>query len=749
MSRIFKISVLFCLLVLSPLSVLADKSARGASGTNAAGTTETLSSDETDATSSGQNDSLIRYFEKSLRTLKTPADSLKVFYDIYDLSSVERQRQLALPLYKLAERANNYKARLNFLRYYVYLNGGNDSLQAIGEHLASKLPESPDKRELMSYIRLKRIQTGINTGHNEIDRAQVRQINSLLERYANTNPSDILQRTEMMFAICMYLNNKASGSMLESKLKELQILIDKLPQNDGVIPVLFYNFIVTARMNIGENKDVIIKACEKYLALLDSIEKKHHAEGRKYLSLDLARYHVYEKMLGHYGYLTPQQIETYYARIQQIAARDKRAALELEEYGRPHIFYHMAKGEYAMAMPLLKRIIDRPEILKKWQILLPMYIEAARSTADKDAELHGLELYNNLLNYRINDKAIDIANELQILYDSNDLRYENDNLLAQNQKIAEESRRWWMLFIGIIAACLAIGVIIIGIAYARARRTADKLLAANDSICAERDSITSLHKTITHANERADVVDRKKKDLLANISHDIVQLTDSIVSFSQLVTDSVPADKRERLDEYIHVVSDNAQILQSLVNDLVDSADFEQARITLVINNFSLSAAVDICVATIQTKLNRDVRVNIRNLTPDISPMIDSDPKRVEQILFNLLSNAAKFTIKGHIDIEYGIDRQAGNATIAVSDTGIGIPADKTEIIFNRFEKLNSSTQGIGLGLYVCRTMAGLIGGEVKVDSSYRDGARFVFTFPIDKIPEKNVRPSDDKFERQ
>ena len=119
--------------------------------------------------------------------------------------------------------------------------------------------------------------------------------------------------------------------------------------------------------------------------------------------------------------------------------------------------------------------------------------------------------------------------------------------------------------------------------------------------------------------------------------------------------------------------------------------------------------------------------------TPQPQPdtTIKTDRRRVEQVLINLLNNAAKFTTNGLITLSYILNTDAGTVTFSVTDTGIGIPKGKESIIFERFEKLDSSTQGSGLGLNICRLISQLLKGNISVDTSYRDGARFLFTIPI------------------
>lgn len=112
---------------------------------------------------------------------------------------------------------------------------------------------------------------------------------------------------------------------------------------------------------------------------------------------------------------------------------------------------------------------------------------------------------------------------------------------------------------------------------------------------------------------------------------------------------------------------------------------------------------------------------------------VNTDKLRASQIFMNLLGNAQKFTEKGSITIDYDVNNEAGTVDVSVTDTGIGIPNGLEEMIFSRFYQVDSSVQGVGLGLFIVRRIAELIGATVRVDASYRSGARFVVTLPLAK----------------
>lgn len=111
--------------------------------------------------------------------------------------------------------------------------------------------------------------------------------------------------------------------------------------------------------------------------------------------------------------------------------------------------------------------------------------------------------------------------------------------------------------------------------------------------------------------------------------------------------------------------------------------------------------------------------------------ILETDVQRLQQILINLLSNANKFTERGHIELSLQRDEKKNFLIFSVTDTGLGIPEEKQEKVFERFEKLNEYAQGTGLGLAICKITIGILGGDIWIDKNYKGGARFVFSHPL------------------
>ena len=231
------------------------------------------------------------------------------------------------------------------------------------------------------------------------------------------------------------------------------------------------------------------------------------------------------------------------------------------------------------------------------------------------------------------------------------------------------------------------------------------------------------------AKEKAEESNRLKTAFLANMSHEIRTPLNAIVGFSSVLVsdDSSPAEKAQ----YCDIIQKNSDLLLHLINDILDISRMESGKIKFVWEECDV---VELCQTALSTaEYGRKTSALFLFETPVASLVIKTDAQRLKQVLINLLSNAAKFTPSGSIKLAIAIDKQHQQLEWSVSDTGCGIPSDKSDRVFERFEKLNEYSQGTGLGLAISRLIVENLGGKIWVDKDYTEGARFVFTHPLTK----------------
>lgn len=219
-----------------------------------------------------------------------------------------------------------------------------------------------------------------------------------------------------------------------------------------------------------------------------------------------------------------------------------------------------------------------------------------------------------------------------------------------------------------------------------------------------------------------------KQSFLNNMSHEIRTPLNAIVGFSDVLASGGSSEDEQQ--GYVDIIKTNSDLLLRLINDILDVSRLEADRVTFT---FEECDVVPLCQRVLASVSQARKSENEFIFECDRESMdMRTDTQRLQQVIINLLSNADKFTRNGKITLGLKVDEKQREVLFSVSDTGTGIPLEKQKLVFERFEKLNEYVQGTGLGLSICKLTVEKWGGKIWVDPGYTDGARFVFTHPLD-----------------
>lgn len=239
-----------------------------------------------------------------------------------------------------------------------------------------------------------------------------------------------------------------------------------------------------------------------------------------------------------------------------------------------------------------------------------------------------------------------------------------------------------------------------------------------------------MDRMLQEAKEKAEESNRLKSAFLANMSHEIRTPLNAIVGFSEMICQS---QEEEEKQEFMKIISSNNILLLQLIDDILDLSKIEAGTMEFTLGPTDINELMDgICRQMQEKNTSPDVQIIFAEKAEQC--ILNTDRVRLSQVIINFTNNAMKFTPKGTIQMGYRIEEEKGDIYFYVKDTGIGIPADKTDKVFERFVKLNSFIKGTGLGLAICRIIVERLGGVIGVDSKEGEGSCFWFRIPIQEI---------------
>ncbi|MET3527911.1 ATP-binding protein [Phenylobacterium koreense] len=254
-----------------------------------------------------------------------------------------------------------------------------------------------------------------------------------------------------------------------------------------------------------------------------------------------------------------------------------------------------------------------------------------------------------------------------------------------------------------------------------------RLIGALQNISERKES----ERALIQAKEDAEAANRAKSTFLATMSHEIRTPLNGVLGMAQAMAadDRLPSIQRERLE----VIRESGETLLAILNDVLDLSKIEAGKMELEETEFDMAALARGAHATFTAIANKKGLSFDLVIAPQAQGVYRGDSTRVRQILYNLVSNALKFTEHGEVRVS--VDRQDGNLKLSVSDTGIGIPAERLGTLFQKFVQADASTTrrygGTGLGLSICSELVSLMGGTIEATSEVGRGTVFSVTLPL------------------
>ncbi|MEM7427158.1 MAG: response regulator [Pseudomonadota bacterium] len=237
------------------------------------------------------------------------------------------------------------------------------------------------------------------------------------------------------------------------------------------------------------------------------------------------------------------------------------------------------------------------------------------------------------------------------------------------------------------------------------------------------------------ARERTEQAAKAKSEFLANMSHEIRTPLNGILGMAELLAIT---ELDQKQSQFANTIVKSGHALLTIINDILDFSKIDSGQLELDIQSFEVAEAVEDVAALLSSAAeDKGLELAIR-ISPEVPPKLNGDVSRIRQILTNMVGNALKFTDKGHVLVDVGGARSGArwNLHIQIEDTGIGIPQDKLDRIFDKFSQVDGSAtrrhEGTGLGLSICKLLSECMGGDIGVHSKLGQGSTFWISVPLE-----------------
>lgn len=486
----------------------------------------------------------------------------------------------------------------------------------------------------------------------------------------------------------VYVARRDEVHARENYLKAIEVA-DQLPNKNDVAVVYLSLARITEVNDIKNRKRYLTEALKSSVNPTDSAAAMM---GLAYLCSNIGNTKDFMRLYHQYSILLP---------------KEGLAAVRYDKWYKSNEAYRLDFENKHDSANIMRQSILDPYM--RYQAIADHYTSKKDYTA---ANMYLDSLVTYLRSSQSDQNIADVA-ELNTLYETERLKHE-----------AEDMKDELFKFIFIISSVFFGTLTFILIAVLIRRRKTTKRLQ---------------HLTIQlqEARDQAVNASNMKDVFIQNMSHEIRTPLNAVSGFAQLLALPPEMFTDEERTEFGQHINNNTNLLMMLIDDILSISDVESGNYRMIFDKYRVNDIVNTAISTVKLRVRDGIELKFTSEVDD-DFIITTDARRVQQVLVNYLTNAIKHTDAGHIHVSVSTKEVPGNITFSVADTGAGVPKDKAEQVFLRFEKLNAFKQGTGLGLNICRIIAEKLKGSCYLDTSYPEsypevehGARFVFTFPL------------------
>lgn len=630
-----------------------------------------------------------------LQTSPSSEQKVLIYRNLADLSLDKPEFKIyLLKMYREASKTGDKKSMLNALNDIIIEEINFEHKDSVSKY-TEYLKQIATPKELKYLLPLYRMRLFDSLCYSE-NREET--INEELHNL-DSKSKDICQHIASTHAMgsSFYFNRQYDKALpyIEKAMK----MTETLPEEYRYAYEKFISWRLCLTYAHVDKNNEAIRIMER-LVLLTEQNYKSDYQQRPFYKIELYLLQYYSFIISNSRYLTKEQEQFYWNKTQQIG---KTLVSDFDKYN----YFLCANNYYSnnhTKIDLPKAIAANDSLIKYAATLAPQNMpnlykfnselyEQIKDFKNALKYLKTSHLIKDSLNTEVAQKQL---NELQVKYDLNTLNHEKTVLEMKNKQNM-------LIFLAVLLIVLI--TVCTGLYFSWRKEKRMKM------------EVKFLHS-------KAQESEKMKQEFINSICHEIRTPLNSIVGFSDLIMNE-EIDKELRR-EFPAEIQKNTALLTSLVNSMLEVADLDVSEEKLPCQSTDI---ISIFVQSME-QLDKKAEIEYKLENTEESLFIPTNAFYLKQVVDHLLSNANKFTKKGNITLSYKSDENNKVFSIYVTDTGCGIPVDMQEEVFKRFFKLDTFTQGNGLGLYLCQVIVKRLGGEIKIDPHYTAGTRMVVKLP-------------------
>ncbi len=633
--------------------------------------------------------------QANLSKAKSSQDSLPTLYDIYDVTPRDEKFKVAQQIFWPAHRAGDLDAQLDIIRLQGGLTRDQRQLQRI-LRFTEKLPMTHEQQETVVFLKMRLMSYHIRCSDSTLQDKELTELVHKIDASGSKrqDPHDQLLN---LFAMTNYLRMNPDSKLL---LEYLDTMVNLVNSTNYRLYALRNN-VYSEASSIYSDAGLHEKAIEtnrKLLEIIDGLEKKYHDQGRKYREYDVARFVAYRRMLRNYQALTLPEVEEIYGICRAIENRSPEVAFTQKDIPSTTAYYHMARKEYAEAIPLLKRCVEHERSVIIRSQMLDMLRTAAKATGDSVTLAMAESQYaadRKILQEQADSQKY---HELRVAYELNQLKAKNAELKAENAEAETKAIRHTMGFM--IAAWILVAILLVVLLYywSRYRHNAEHLAGFARMLTTQRD--------------------RLKYNRYGEYDHD-PYLSPVTENSSHLRT------------------HDARQLLQSILSDIL--------YISAIGHDDRMKHIAPISINTILGDALKDARpsladpndIHIDYANPDFN--IITDPECLRYIVSHIMIFAEQHSPDGKVNLKIKHLQDSGIFYVIFTHGGERIPAGQEEILFKNFVDWDEMRNIENSALLTCRLISFLLKCNISYNPHTEGDPRLVLTVPI-RVTERNSK---------